>query len=134
MSDLETFPAVQACAVAILRGHCLKASGVTVGGRSLIDWRTVPSGETLEQDACAADLAQLFVALVGPTLAVASLPGPAPEPAPPVVHAFMARHDGARRRSFTVGRFTVMVEPHEDDAEQAAFTAALAAAAAPLTS
>jgi hypothetical protein len=64
-------------------------------------------------------------------------PPAAPLPPPPVardvaprVTAFSARHDGGRRRTFDVGPFSVVVEPHEDDAAQAAFTAALALAAA----
>ena len=44
------------------------------------------------------------------------------------ITAFAANHANARRRSFRVGEFTVMVEPHDDgDAQQEAFTRHLAA-------
>ena len=73
MSDLETFPAVQACAVALLEGRILHASNVTAGNGKVIDWRTVRSGETLEANADAFDVAQLFVALVGPDFALGAV-------------------------------------------------------------
>src|SRR3990170_7811445 len=40
--------------------------------------------------------------------------------------SFMQAPNGGRRRVFSVGPFTVMVEPHEDDASQEAFTRQLA--------
>ena len=53
--------------------------------------------------------------------------------ATPVVLAYMAVADRGRRRAFDAGPFRVLVEPHEvDDAAQAAFTEALARAAAGL--
>jgi len=53
-------------------------------------------------------------------------------PRKPEVAAFMPNGAGARRRAFKAGPFRVYVEPHEDDAAQAAFTEALAKAAAEL--
>ena len=47
----------------------------------------------------------------------------------PKIVAYMNVNDLGRRRSFKVGAFTVMVEPHEDDKAQAEFTKKLAEAA-----
>jgi hypothetical protein len=130
-----TYNAVRACAVALLAGAVLNCAGVTAGCGLVIDWRTVKSGETLQAGADAFDTARLFVSLVGDDLALTCAGGDAPEPPPvpamPVrISAYMPNHDGARRRSFDVGPYRVYVEPHEDDAAQAAFTARLALFAA----
>lgn len=42
------------------------------------------------------------------------------------ITAYMPGEHGARRRSFAAGRFTVIVEPHEDDEAQESFTRQLA--------
>jgi hypothetical protein len=122
----ETFPAVYACALAILGGAVLQARDVSAGRGLVVDWRSTRSGEVVQDGCDAFDAAQLFVALVGPdaAFAAATVDG---EPAPPDVCAYAPRHDGARRRSFEIGGFRVYVEPHEDDAAQAAFTGRLAA-------
>jgi hypothetical protein len=125
-----TYEAVRACAVLLLTDAVLQIGGVSAGRGQVIDWRTVKSGETLQDGADAFDTAQLFVTLVGPAAALSvchDVPWapPIPEPAPRVVE-FMASYNGGRRRQFGVGRFTVVVEPHEDDDAQAAFTSALA--------
>lgn len=130
-----TFTAVRACSLALLSGAVLQVGGVSAGNGIVIDWRTVRSGETLTTGADAFDTAQLFVALVGPETALSALREeipPAPETAPFVssVVAFMPYPHGGRRRSFEAGEFTVMVEPHDDDQAQAAFTERLAALAA----
>jgi hypothetical protein len=51
----------------------LQIEGVSAGRGIVIDWREVKSGETLQTDADAFDTAQLFVALVGVTVALAAL-------------------------------------------------------------
>lgn len=135
MSNHDTFTAVRACAIALLSGLVLQVEHVSAGNGAVIDWRTVQSGETLQEGADAFDAAQLFVALVGPEAALAALPGSDIEPPPtvrmpPRVHAYMQQANGGRLRSFEVGAFKVLVEAHEDDAAQAAFTARLAALAA----
>ena len=130
------YEAVRACSIALLAGAVLQVGGVSAGNGTVIDWRTVKSGETIQADGDAFDTAYLFVTLVGAEEAAVAAasdldiapPPPAPEVAPRIT-AFAARHDGARRRSFEVGPFTVVVEPHEDDAAQAAFVEALARAA-----
>lgn len=66
----ETLEAVSACAVAMLAGAVLQTSGISAGRGLVMDWRSVKSGETLQQDADAFDTAQLFVALVGPDAAL----------------------------------------------------------------
>lgn len=134
----ETYPAVRA--VAMLAGAVLQVSDVSAGNGKVIDWRTVRSGDTLQEGGDAFDTAQLFVALVGPDAALAAATeatGEAPEEPAPVtvrtrVHAYAPGHDGSRRRAFDVGPFRVLVEPHEDDAAQAAFAARLAEVAASL--
>lgn len=131
------FDAARACALAILGGRVLQTAGVSAGRGLVVDWRTVKSGEALLEDGDAFDVAYLFVALVGADVAAALLEGevepaaPVAEP-PPRVVAFMPNQYGARRRRFDVGPFSVLVEPHDDDAAQADFAAKLAAAAAAL--
>lgn len=120
------YETVARCAVAMVAGDVLQSSGVSAGNGTVIDWRTVPSGEMVQSGGDAFDTARLFVALIGDDTARELLSG-----APPVAE-FMARGDGARRRGFTVRGLTVYVEPHEDDALQAWFTAELARAAADL--
>ena len=132
--NAATYEAVRACALAMLAGATLQIDDVTAGRGMVIDWRTVRSGETLQEGGDAFDTAQLFVSLVGEETAaraVASdVPDPPEEPATPIrISAYAPNQDGARRRSFDVGPFRVYVEPHEDDAAQAIFTAALAAKA-----
>jgi hypothetical protein len=71
--------------------------------------------------------------VASPPVEVQACPPPASAPKPPPeVAAFMPNGAGARRRAFKAGPFRVYVEPHEDDAAQAAFTEALAKAAAEL--
>jgi hypothetical protein len=50
----------------------------------------------------------------------------------PKITAYCPNHKNARRRSFRIGEFTVMVEPHEDDKAQEEFTRKLAEVAAGL--
>ena len=128
----DNFSAVRACVIAILAGAILHAGNVSAGNGQVIDWRTVRSGETLQEGADAFDVAQLFVALVGPDSALRAIDGRDIEPASPVqtkpvVHAYMMQANGGRLRSFEAFGFRVMVEAHEDDAAQAAFTERLAA-------
>lgn len=131
---MKTFAAVRACSIALLAGTVLRAEDVTAGSDgSVIDWRAVKCGETIQTGGDAFDTAYLFVTLVGEDAALVAAqregeiaPAPAFEAPPPVVAAFAARGDGARRRSFEVGPFCVIVEPDESDAAQASFTEALA--------
>lgn len=129
----DTFEAVWACSLALLSGAVVQAGGVTAGNGLVVDWREVRSGETVQDGGDPFDTAQLFVALVGAECALACVDG-APAlhfEAPPVrITAFSANEYGARRRSFDAEPFRVIVEPHEDDAAQAAFTARLATLAA----
>lgn len=123
MSAHETFGAVQACAERLIAGAVLHAADVTVGRGVVIDWRTVRSGETVQEGGDTFDAAQLFVALVGPDAALAAC-GVESEP---TVTAFAPNHAGARRRAFNALGFRVYVEPHDDDdAAQEAFTRWLA--------
>ncbi len=69
----ETFAAVRRAARHLLAGAVLHGPRVTAGRGSVIDWRDVPSGETLEEGADAFGAAQLFVALVGPDAAIAAI-------------------------------------------------------------
>ena len=129
---------VQAVAVALLGGLVLHAANVTAGNGAVIDWRTVKSGETVQEGADAFDTALLFVTLVGEEAAVAALPvvvevqEPAPVKVKPQISAYMQQANGGRLRAFEVGGFRVMVEAHDDDAAQAAFVERLAAVAADL--
>ena len=133
--SIEVYAAVRACAIALLSGAILRAADVTAGNGSVVDWRTIKSGEEIQAGADAFDTAHLFVTLVGPVDAMAAATSndeiePAPEPAhvAPRVFAYMTDPScGGRRRSFDPGPFRVYVEPNEDDAAQAAFTARLAA-------
>jgi hypothetical protein len=135
----ETFPTVRACVLVLLAGVVLHGSDVTAGNGIIVDWRTVKCGEEIRRDADPFDTAQLFVALVGVEVAARAVedaverngldiapPPPVPRVAPRVV-AFAPDCNGGRRRQFDVGAFTIRVEPHEDDAAQAEFTARLAA-------
>lgn len=123
---MATFEIIRSCALALLSGTVLQTAGVSAGNGIVIDWRTVTSGETLQTDGDAFDTAQLFVALVGVDAASAVLAVELPAE----VAEYARNHAGARRRSFTAGPFTVMVEPHnDDDRTQAEFTRRLAEAA-----
>jgi len=133
--------ATRACSIALLAGHVLHAENVTAGpDGSVIDWREVKCGETIQANGDAFDTAYLFACVVGPEAAHAAAtrertiaPAP-PFKSPPVeISAFMLNANGGRRRAFEVGAFHVYVEPHENDAAQAAFTEALARAAAELS-
>lgn len=129
------FDAVWVCAIALLSGGVLQVAGVSAGSGLVIDWRTVTSGETLLANGDAFDTAQLFVALVGDGPAVEAVRGDTGSAAKfvapaPRVTAFMPGANGGRRRSFEIGAFRVVVEPHEDDEAQAVFTSELAALAA----
>jgi hypothetical protein len=131
--------AVRACSIALLAGVVLQVLEVSAGHGRVIDWRTVRSGETLQDGADAFDTAYLFVTLVGPEAAVlAATRDRDIEPAPPAVEpepriaTYMHTQNG-RLRSFEVGAFRVSVDPIGDgeatDKAHAAFTAALAKAA-----
>lgn len=154
-----TAAAVHAVSVAIMRGAILKTSTHTVGryhtalgscGWCCLDLRGQPvdyheqhavtverpwgldRDVVYEPDESAYGAAAAFVAAVGVEAALAAVERAADRHAPktvPKVTAFMQNENGGRRRSFHVGPFKVMVEPHEDDEAQARFTAALAAAA-----
>ena len=131
------FEAVRACSIALLTGAVLHACDVTAGNGKVIDWREVRSGAELLADGDAFDAAILFVALVGEVTAHAAatrdleIAPPPPDPEPEIeISAFMRQPNGGRLRSFEAGPFKVMVEAHEDDDAQAAFTLALARAAA----
>lgn len=129
LSASETFPAVCACAIALLAGAVLQAAGVSAGNGRVIDWRTEKCGDEIQTGGDPFETAQLFVTLVGPDVALAATEVAPSEPfasPPPVITAFMQASNGGRRRHFTIGAFDVYVEPHEDDAAQAAFTLALA--------
>jgi hypothetical protein len=139
-TSTETFPAVRACAIAMLAGRVLQVDGVSAGRGRVIDWRTVKSGETLQSHADAFDTAQLFVALVGAERALSLFdesvePPPAPPTVPRVTAYMIDPNCGGRRRSFEATKFgfRVYVEPHENDAAQAAFTEQLAALAEQIT-
>jgi hypothetical protein len=115
---------------ALLHDVILHVSDVTAGRGRIIDWRTVKSGEVVLDNADAFDVAYRFVALVGADKALASLAewedGEPVETAPPTkvspcITAFAPQACGGRRRAFDVDGFRVMVEPHSDDAAQAAF-------------
>ncbi len=127
-----TFAAIRACAIVLLAGNVIQAGHVSAGNGKVIDWRTVRSGELLQDGADSFDTAQLFVGLVGPDAAVLATADFEIEPASPIliqprIHAYMQASNGGRRRTFDTGDFTVVVEPHENDAAQANFTARLAA-------
>ena len=119
------YDAVRACALAMLGGAVLQTCDVSAGRGLVVDWRIVKSGEAMLSEADPFDVADLFVALVGPEAALSTV---GVEPVPEIV-AFMRCENGGRRRRFEVGGFAVYVEPHEDDAGQAAFTGRLAALA-----
>lgn len=57
----------------LLTGEVLHGANVTVGNGSVIDWRTVKSGDEIAHDLDAFDSAALFVALVGPEVATKAL-------------------------------------------------------------
>jgi hypothetical protein len=121
--NTDIFAAVRACSEALLAGAVLQIDGVTAGNGSVIDWRAVKSGETMQEGCDAFDTAQLFVAIVGTVAALETVIAPAEAP---TITAFCETANGGRRRSFEFEGFKIMVEPHEDDAAQAAFTARLA--------
>ena len=81
---MNTYPAVLACARAILAGRVLLGGGMSVGEGAVLDWRRGGRGRritTPESAACpdAFDLAHLFVSLVGVEAALAAsrdLPDP----------------------------------------------------------
>jgi hypothetical protein len=134
--SVETFPAIRACAQALLDGAVLQAAEVSAGNGAVIDWRTVRSGDTLQTGGDPFDTAQLFVALVGPEVALAALKDepdpvePFEEPAPRI-HAWSHNEHGQRVRSFIApGNFAVSVKSHNwcenDDEAAAAFTERLA--------
>jgi len=131
MDTQSTFAAIRACAIAMMAGHVVQAESVSAGRGMVIDWRTVRSGDTIQTGTDAFDTAQLFVALVGADAALVAADEWGIEPASavhtqPRIVEFMRTPNGGRRRSFECGKFTVVVEPHADDEEQAEFTARLA--------
>lgn len=132
------FDTVRACAIVLLSGVVLHAENVTAGNGLVVDWREVKSGATILQGADAFDVAHMFVTLVGCETAYTAATrhgdiedAPPPPKVTPRVHVWAPDHTayGGRARSFDVGPFTVTVRAIEDDEAQAAFTAALAAAA-----
>jgi len=56
---------ISAISVALLGGRIFNTRNVTAGNGSVIDWRTVKSGETIIDGADAYDTAVAFVGLVG---------------------------------------------------------------------
>ncbi|HVR02796.1 MAG TPA: hypothetical protein VMT47_11740 [Polyangia bacterium] len=124
------YRAVEACAVRILAGAMLQADKVSAGNGRVIDWREVKSGKIELEGGDAFDIAHRFVELVGVQASMAAAEAHKPPPKPPLeVTAYCQAANGGRRRSFKIDRFTVLVEPHEDDEAQARFTAILAALA-----
>src|ERR1700683_3007232 len=110
MSTPDTFAAVRACCVALLAGAVLTASDVTAGNGSVIDWRAVRSGATLESGLDAFGTAQLFVAVVGveDAMRAATAELDVPEAPPlvdpvPAIVAYAPDQYGRRGRQFTVG-------------------------------
>lgn len=63
-------------AIALLGGRTLQASNVSAGRGIVIDWRHVPSGETIVEGADAFDTAAMFLSLVGWGAAAMALDGP----------------------------------------------------------
>ena len=121
---METYEAVRHCTVELFAGKIVQAAGVSAGNGSVIDWRSIPSGETLQTNGDTFDTAQLFVTLVGPEAAMRG--GGAPE-----ITAWMRDQNGRRRRSFDAQGMHVTVESIDHDDElQAWFTHELAKAAA----
>jgi len=137
---MTTYNAIHACAVALLSGAVLQVGGISAGRGLVVDWRTVRSGETIQDGGDAFDTAQLFVSLVGAELALSVLePDAVPEatPAPrvaPRITAWSPNEHGQRVRSFEApGGFKVSVQSTDygadDDDAAAAFTERLAALA-----
>lgn len=135
---MDTYPAIRAVSLALLAGLVLHAGDVTAGNGIVVDWRTVRCGETVCDGAAPFDVARLLVALVGPEVALASLPEtvedpPEIEPPPPeiITWAPACGGEGGRNRSIYVGDYEVMVRAHWNndprvDAAHAAFTERLA--------
>lgn len=140
--SVDTFTAIRACALVLLTGAVLQAESpegaVTAGKGSIIDWRTVRCGETIQTESDPFDTAQLFVALVGPDAALLAanrdaeveLAPPIPEPAPRIT-TWAADDRGNRRRQFEVGNLRILVEALPwlydlDDSAAALFTERLA--------
>jgi hypothetical protein len=126
---MDSYAATRAVAVMLLAGMVLQAAGVSAGRGQVLDWRTVKSGDLILDGGDAYDTAALFVTLVGSEAVLAAangVPAAAPVVVVPTVHAYALTANGGRRRTFDAGPFQVMVEPHEDDGAQAAFTARLA--------
>lgn len=104
METVTLFDAVRACSIVLLGGVVLHAGDVTAGNGSVIDWRTVKSGEELCPGGDAFDTAYLFVSLVGPEAAIAAAlrdqdidpPAPEPCPSPRAITEVEAAADGAR--------------------------------------
>lgn len=65
----------------LLAGRVLHARDVTAGNGKVIDWRTVRSGDLVQEDADAFDTARLFVHLVGEDFAYMAALGPDTQPA-----------------------------------------------------
>jgi hypothetical protein len=121
---VETYEAVRYCAVELHTGKIIQAAGVSAGNGSVIDWRSVKSGETLQTDCDVFDTARLFVALVGPEVAMRG-------EGVPEIAAWMRDQNGRRRRSFDAQGMHVTVESIDHDDElQVWFTHELAKAAA----
>jgi hypothetical protein len=120
---MEAYEAVHHCAVELLAGKVVQAAGVSAGNGSVIDWRSVKSGETVQTNRDAFDTARLFVSLVGPEAAMCG--GGTPE-----ITAWMADQNGRRRRSFDVGGMHVTTETNDGEDLAEWFTHELAKAAA----
>ena len=69
ISPPSPFAAVFVVARELVLGRTLHSDGVSVGRGRLIDWRVTRAGDILLGGADAYDLANLFVALVGPDAA-----------------------------------------------------------------
>ena len=91
----NAYPAVFACARALLRGRVLLGGGVSVGQGTLLDWSEETHGRVVNvgPHPDAFDLAHTFVDLVGPGAALAAAEG-LPDP---TLTGFCQRH--RRRRS-----------------------------------
>jgi hypothetical protein len=142
IATITTYTAVRACSIAMLAGTVLQVCDVSAGNGSVIDWRTVSSGETLLDGADAFDAAHLFVELVGPEVAHMAatrdmeIAPPPPEPEPePEITTWMRTPNG-RARTIEVGVFRITVDAigsnvdgDAQDEAHATFVVALAMAA-----
>jgi hypothetical protein len=71
---------VKEAAARILAGEVLQAGSVSAGRGLVIDWRTIRSGEIVDDGGDSFDQAHLFVALAGPEACELLFELPEPEP------------------------------------------------------